>query len=156
MPSVTTREFNPTTGALIGNISSLSYGRIVAGAHSSVKVIDFAFTGVTSASNIKLGLLASGGVTVNSSPEGITSDGSAANGNFGCEHSSSFNIATATGPLTRNFSGINTSESAADSSNIEIGSRDATTSQFTYLDVELGSNDLGTGAGVYKVFFDFV
>ena len=156
MPSVTTREYNPSTGAFIGNISTLSYGRVVAGVHSPVKVLDFAFTGISSVSNVKLGLLSSGGVTVNSSPEGISSDGSASNGRFGCEHSSSFSLTRAQGPLNRHFSGINSAESAADSRNIEIGTKNSTTSQFVYLDVELGSNDLGAGAGVYKIFFDFV
>lgn len=156
MPSVTIREYNPTTGALIGNITSLSFGRIVAGSTSPVKVIDFAFTGVSSVSNVKVGLLSAGGLSVNPAPEGVTSDGSSSNGKFGIEHSSSFDLVRAKGPLTRHFAGINTSGTAADPNNVTVGARDETTSQFTYLDVELGSNDLGNGGGTYKVFFDFV
>ena len=156
MPSVTIREYNPTTGALIGNVSSLSYGRIVSGSHSSVKVLDFAFTGVSSVSNVKLALLSSGGVTANTAPEGITSDGSSSNGKFGIEHSSAFDLTKTSGPLIRHFSGINSTESAADTHNVEIGTRNSTTSQFIYIDMEVGSSALGSGAGSYRVFFDFV
>ena len=81
--SVTIREYSSTTGALVGNLSNLSFGRIVAGSHSPVKVVDFVFTGVSSVSNVKLGLLASGGVPVNPSPQGLKPDGSASNGNCG-------------------------------------------------------------------------
>jgi hypothetical protein len=152
MPTIVTREYNPSTGALIGNISQLNFGRIPVGAHSSIKAIDFAFSGVSSVSDVKLGLMSSGGVTPNDSPTGLTADGSASNGRFGVEHSTSF---TAKTTLTRHFAGINTSNNASDPNNVEIGTRDDTTSQFTYLNIELGSENTGDGAGNYKVFFDF-
>lgn len=155
MPSLTTREYNPTTGAFVSNISSLSYGRIVVGTHSPVKVIDFAFTGVTAVSNVKLGLLDSGGVAVNPSPSDIWADGSAGNGNFGCMHSVEFSTQTAQGPLTRHYAGLNASGLASDTKNIKIGQRSDTISQFVYLDMQIGSNDVGQGTGLYKVFFDF-
>ena len=155
MPSITTREYNPTTGAFVSNISSLSYGRIIVGTHSPVKVIDFAFTGVSSVSNVKLGLMDSGGVAVNPSPQDVTSDGSASNGNFGCMHSLQFSTQTSQGPLTRHYAGLNASGLASDTKNIKIGQRSDVVSQFVYLDMELGSNDVGQAAGLYKVFFDF-
>jgi hypothetical protein len=156
MASVTIREYNASTGALIGNVSNLSFGRLVAGSHSPVKVIDFVFTGVSSVSNVKLGLLATGGISVNPSPEGLAADGSASNGRFGIEHSLSFDLSKAAGPATRHFAGVNTSESAADQNNVFIGTRDDVTSQFVYLDIEPATTNLGAGAGTYKVFFDFV
>lgn len=155
MPSVTIREYNPTTGALIGNISALSFGRVSAGTTSPIKVIDFAFTGVSEVRNVKLGLTSSGGLSVNDGPIGISSDGSSENGYFGIEHSSSFSSPTAEGPLTRHFQGINETDTAGDSNNVEIGKRSSAISQFVYLDIEIQSNDLGTSGGTYKIYFDF-
>lgn len=155
MPSVTIREYNPTTGALIGNISALSFGRVSSGATSPVKVIDFAFSGVTAVSNIKLGITSSGVLTVNESPVGVGEDGSSENGYLGIEHSVSFNPITAEGPLTRHFQGINSTGTGGDANNVEIGKRNDTTSQFVYLDVEIGANRQGLSGGTYKVFFDF-
>jgi hypothetical protein len=155
MPSVTIREYNPTTGALIGNISALSFGRVPVGTTSPIKVIDFAFTGVSSVQNVKLGIASSGTLTVNNEPVGVTSDGSSSNGLFGIEHSSSFNQTIAEGPLTRHFQGVNSTNLAGDSNNVEIGRRNATTSQFVYLDIELGVGNIGSDGGTYRVFFDF-
>lgn len=155
MPSVTIREYNPTTGALIGNISSLSFGRVSTGTTSPVKVVDFAFTGVSVVRNVKLGLTSSGDLTVNDGPINITSDGSSENGLFGIEHSSSFSPVIAEGPLTRHFQGVNTTDTAGDANNVEIGKRTSVVSQFVYLDIELLSNNIGTSGGTYKIYFDF-
>ena len=155
MPSVTIREYNPTTGALIGNISAFSFGRLSSGTTSSVKVIDFAFTGVSSVQNVKLGITSSGGLTVNEQPTGIGADGSSENGLFGIEHSQSFDPTTAKGPLDRHFQGVNETGLAGDANNVEIGSRNSTTSQFVYLDLEIVSNVTGTAGGTYKIFFDY-
>lgn len=155
MPSVTIREYNPTTGALIGNISALSFGRVSSGTTSPVKVVDFAFTGVSSVDNVKLALTSGGDLTVNEGPTGVGSDGSSENGFFGIQHSSSFSPTTAEGPLVRHFQGENTTDTSGDANNVEIGKRNDTTSQFVYLDVELGSNVTGTSGGTYKIFFDF-
>ena len=43
MPSITVREYNPESGALLGNVSSLKFGKIPAGTRTNVKVIDIAF-----------------------------------------------------------------------------------------------------------------
>jgi hypothetical protein len=156
MPSVTVREYNPVTGAFVGNVSALSLGRIVVGTHSPVKVVDFAFTGVDSVSNVKLGLLHAGGLVVNSEPnpsqetDGSTLDG----GKFGIEHSVAFNPSLAAA-VQHHFAGLNTTQLASDQRNVAIGTRNATTSQFAYLDIELGGNERGTAAGQYKIFFDF-
>ena len=150
MPTVVTREYNPSTGALIGNISQLDFGRVPFGATSSIKVIDFAFSGLDVVSSIKIGVTSSGGLVVNSSAQGITSDGSSSNGKFGIEHSSSFTAKTS---LSRHFSGLNSSSSAGDSNNVTISTRNATTSQFVYLDIENDTTLLGSG--VYRIFIDF-
>lgn len=155
MPSVTIREFNPTTGALMGNISALSFGRVSTGRHSPVKVIDYVFTGVSSVENVKVGLVDAGGLTVNESPENIGSDGSASNGRFGIEHGSSFDSVTAAGPLTRHFAGENTTGAGGDPFNVRIGTRNDTTSQYVYIDIELAAGDSGKIGGSFKVFFDF-
>ena len=155
MPSVITREYNPTNGDFVGNISSLSFGRITAGTTSPVKVIDMAFTGVTKVSGVKLGLMSSGGLPVNDDPQDITEDGSASNGYFGIRHTTNFDSSIAAASLTRHFAGLNTSGTAGDDKNVTIGSRDNTTSQFVYLDIEIVGSFLGSGTGLYKVFFNF-
>ena len=155
MPSITTREYNPTTGAFIGNVSSLPFGRIPVGSHSEVKVFDFAFTGVATVSNVKVGLIDSGSVVANASPSGISADRSSSNGKLGIMHSAAFDLSLAAGPLTRHFAGTNPTASPGSNRNVAIGERSTTVSEFVYMDVELGSNDLGVDAAVYKVFFDF-
>lgn len=155
MATVTVREYNTSNGALHGNIQALSYGRIAQGTHSPVKVIDFIFTGISVANNIKLGLISSGGVNVNEAPENIANDGSAANGVFGIEHSSSFDTAIARGPLKRHFAGLNQSNLSTDSNNVIVGKRNDVTSQYVYLDIETPSNETGVKGGTLRLFFDF-
>ena len=120
MPSLTVREYNPESGALLGNISTLNFGRITAGTTSAVKVLDVAFTGLTQVGNIKLGLISTGGLTVNSNPLDLASDGSAGNGHFGIESSASFDASKASSSLTRYFAGRNATSTAADSNNVSI------------------------------------
>ena len=84
-PSLTIREYHPESGALLGNISTLNFCKLTAGTTSGVKVIDIAFTEVDVVGNIKLGLISSGGLTVNSNPTDIAANGSASNGHFGVE-----------------------------------------------------------------------
>lgn len=154
MPSITTREYNPTTGSLIGNISSLNFGKIVAGSHTPVKVLDFAFSGVTEVTNIKLGITSST-LDVNDSPTDIQQDGSSGNGRFGAMHTTAFEKDLASSTLSRHFSGLNDTGLSNHPYNIVIGNRSKTVSQFMYLDMETGANDLGLAAGAYKIFFDF-
>jgi len=155
MASLVTREYNPTNGDFIGNISSLSFGRITSGTHSPIKVIDLAFVGVASVSGVKLGLMSSGGLPVNDGPIDIAEDGSAGNGYFGIVHKVNFDPTISAAPLTRHFAGLNTSGTAGDDKNVEVGIRDDITSQFVYLDLEVVSSFLGSGTGLYKVFFNF-
>ena len=155
MPSLTVREYNPTNGDFVGNISSLSFGRITSGTHSSVKVMDLSFIGVTSVSGVKLGLMSSGGLPVNDDPQDIAEDGSASNGYFGIVHSVNFDPTISASALLRHFAGLNTSGTAGDDKNVEVGTRDDITSQFIYLDMEIVSSFLGSGTGLYKVFFNF-
>ena len=154
MASLTTREWNPTTGAMIGNVSSLNFGKVAAGSHTTVKVVDFAFTGMTSVDNIRIGVISST-MDVNDDPEDTTEDGSSSNGRFGVMHTDVFDLELAAGPLGRHFAGTNESGVSSDENNVLIGNRTSTISQFVYLDIELGSNDLGTASAAIKVFFDF-
>ena len=154
MTSITTREYNPTTGALIGNVSSLNFGKIAAGSHTAVKVVDFAFTGLTQVSNIKIGILSST-LEVNEDPTDVQSDGTSGNGAFGLMHTDTFSKTLATSTLSRHISGLNLTGLSTDECNVSVGSRSSTISQFVYLDIELSGNNLGTFAGTYKIFFDF-
>lgn len=155
MANITIREYHPSSGALLGNVSVLSFGKITAGTKSSVKVIDIAFTDVTDVGNIKLGLISSGGLTVNASPTNIAADGSASNGHFGIEYSSAFDGSKASGPLTRHFAGLNSTITAGDSNNVSIPNRTSTLSDYIYIDVEVDASTTGAGNGSYKIFFDY-
>jgi len=155
MPTITVREYNPSSGALLGNISTLNFGRITAGTHSKVKVVDIAFTGTTEVGNIKIGLVSNGGIVVNSNPTDIHPDGSASNGHFGLESSDAFDDTKASSPLSRHFAGSNPTASSSSAYNISVGNRTETLSDYIYIDIELGDSDLSAGNGAYKIFFDY-
>lgn len=147
MATITVRSYHPESGALLGNITTLDFGKITVGSHSRVKVLDIAFEGVSSVGNIKLGLISSGGITV--------ADSSGSNGHFGFAQSSSFSANTTSAPLSDHFTGLNSSGTATDSNNKSVTARTSTLSNYIYLDVELGSTNLSAGNGAYKVFFDY-
>ena len=155
MPSLTVREYHPESGALLGNISTLNFGRVTAGMTSKVKVIDIAFTEVTDVGNIKIGLISAGGLIVNSNPTNIAADGSASNGHFGIESTTAFDSSKASEPLSRHFAGLNGDVTAGNSNNVSIGNRSSTLSDYIYIDIEIGDSDIGAGNGAYKVFFDY-
>lgn len=155
MPNITVREYNPDSGALLGNISTMAFGRITAGTTSAVKVIDIAFTGVTDVGNIKLGLISSGGLTVNTNPTDIAADGSAGNGQFGIESTSEFDSAKASESLNRHFAGLNSGASAGNSNNVSVGNRSATISDYIYLDIQIDAATEGGINGSYKLYFDY-
>jgi len=154
-PSLTIREYHPESGALLGNISTLNFGKLTAGTTSGVKVIDIAFTEVDVVGNIKLGLISSGGLTVNSNPTDIAANGSASNGHFGVESTSAFDAAKASSPLTRHFAGVNNDVKASNSNNVSVSNRSDTISDYIYLDIEIGASSITAGNGAYKVFFDY-
>lgn len=153
--AITVREYNSSSGALLGNISVLNFGRVTGGTTSTVKVIDLAFSGLTNVGNIKLGIISSGGLTVNSSPTDIAADGSASNGYFGIESGLVFDSTKASTQLSRHFPGVNGTITAADSNNVSIPNRNATTSAYIYIDIEANTSSLNATQGAYKVFFDF-
>jgi hypothetical protein len=145
MPSITVREYHPESGALLGNISILDFGRITSGTHSRVKVIDLAFEDVSAVGNVKLGIIANGGVSVTSGEEG----------HFGVVSSPDFSASVAASPLTTHFSGLNTTGTADDTNNADIGNKSSSVSDYIYLDIEISSTNLEVGNGAYKVFFDY-
>ena len=155
MPNITVREYHPESGALLGNISTLTFGRITAGTTSKVKVLDIAFTDLTNVGNIKLGLISAGGLTVNSNPSDIASDGSAGTGHFGIESSSVFDSTKASEALSRHFAGLNTDATAGNSNNVSVGNRSSTISDYIYIDIEIDAATEGGINGAYKVFFDY-
>ena len=152
--SITVREYHPDSGALLGNISTIKFGRVAAGTTSQVKVIDIAFSEVTQVGNIKLGLT-SAGVTVNANPTDIAADGSAGNGHFGIESSAEFDATKAAQPLSRHFAGLNSTVTAGSSNNVSIPNRSTTISNYIYLDIEMDTSTIGSANGAYKVFFDY-
>jgi hypothetical protein len=145
MPSITVREYHSESGALLGNVSVLDFGRITGGTHSRVKVVDVAFEDLSSVGNIKLGIVANGGVTVATGSEG----------HFGVTSSPDFSASVASSPLTSHFEGLNTTGTASDENNEDIGNRSSTVSDYVYLDIEIGSSTVNSGNGAYKVFFDY-
>lgn len=155
MPNITIREYHPESGALLGNVSILDFGKITAGSHSRVKVIDVVFDGVSSVGNIKLGIVSNGSIVVNESPTGLASDGSSSNGHFGIESSLTFSASKAASPLTRHFAGVNASSSSDSQYNVSVGNKSDTISSYVYLDIEIGSGNILAGNGAFKVFFDY-
>ncbi len=155
MPNICVREYNPESGALLGNITTLKFGRVSAGTNTRVKVIDIAFDGVTSVGNIQLGLISAGGVVVNADPQDPDSNKTTANGNFGVENSSVFDSAKASQPLTRHFAGLNSTASSLSDNNAQIGNRSSVVSNYIYLDINVSSTLAGAVNGAYKVFFDY-
>ena len=155
MPNITIREYNPDSGVLLGNITTLSFGRITAGTTSRVKVIDIAFSDITNVGNIKLGLISSGGLTVNANPDYYYEDGSSGNGHFGIETSSVFDATKTSSSLTRHFSGLNATVTSDNDNNVTIPSRTSSISNYIYLDVEVSATSTGAGNGAYKIFFDY-
>jgi len=155
MANITVRQYNPSSGALLENISVLNFGKITAGTHSSVAVIDVAFSDVSAVGNVQLGLISSGGLIVNTNPKDIATDHSASNGYFGIESSADFDSVKASSPLSRHFAGVNTTISAGDSNNVLVGNRSDTLSNYIYLDIELGAADIRANSGSWKLFFDF-
>ena len=145
MPSISVREYHPESGALLGNVSVLDFGKITSGTHSRVKVLDIAFQDASSVGNIKLGVISNGGISVTSGDEG----------HFGIVTSSTFSASVSASPLTTHFSGLNSTGLASDSNNYNIGNKSSTVSDFIYLDIEISSTVLESGNGAYKVFFDY-
>jgi hypothetical protein len=161
MPNITVRQYEPYSGALLGNVSVLSFGKVTAGTTSGVIVLDIAFSEVTNVGGIKLGLISSGGLAVNSNPSGITAasgitaDGSASSGRFGVESTSAFDASKSSSGLTRYFAGVNTSVTAADPNNVSIPSRSDAISNYIYLSIQVDSSSIGAGNGSFKIFFDY-
>lgn len=155
MPSLSVREYHPESGALLGNISILNFGKISAGTTSKVKVIDVAFSEVTVVGNIKLGIISTGGLTVNSNPTDIAADGSAGNGYFGVESSVVFDGDKSASSLGRHFPGVNSTVTSGDSNNVSIPNRSDTISAYIYLDIEANTASLNASNGAYKIFFDY-
>jgi hypothetical protein len=153
-PSITISEYHNETGALLNNVSNLSFGKITKGTHSRIKVIKIAFSNITSVGNLKLGLIADAGITTNSEDGIVYEDGSMDIGHFGVVSSSNFDSSIAATPLTRHFAGINNDVTAYSEYNVSIGMNSDTVSYYIYLDIEVGSG-VGVGNGAYKIFFDY-
>jgi len=143
MATATTREYNPSTGRVIGNISELKFGYVPIGKASVVKVIDLVVEDVSAISNVRLQVVASDNVPVNDSPTGIDSDGSAANGNVGIEHDVDF---VPRRSLSRFFAG--------ETLPVTVGGRSNKVSEYVYLNVKMNATSMGEGRMSYQWVFD--
>jgi len=143
MATAIIREYNPTTGRIIGNINQLSFGHVPRGQVSSVKVVDLQVQDADAISNVRLQITSSDTIAVNDSPSDIRADGSAGNGNFGIEHEENF-IPRST--LTRFFAGTE--------SPVEVGTRSATVSEFVHLNMRMNTSSIGSGSTTYQWIFD--
>ena len=155
--AITIRQYNPDTGALLSNVNTISFGKIVGGTTSKTAVIDIAFSEVTEVSDISLGLINSGGLTVasNASDTSNNSDGSSTKGYFGIVSSAAFDSSIASNPLTSFFKGINATVTAGDVNNVEIPNRSATLSNYIYLNITPDAASTGSNSGSWKVFFNY-
>lgn len=155
IPNITVREYNPENGAMLNNVSNLNFGRVTRGTHTRVKVIDIAFSNATSVGNLKLGLIADAGVTVNDEPTEQNDDGTTSNGHFGIENTESFDSSKASDSLIRHFPGLNESGTSSDPNNVNVEMRSDVVSNYIYLDIEVGSSNSGLSNGSFKIFFDY-
>lgn len=145
MPTVTTREYNPTSGRLIGNVSELDWGNVPLGSASGVKVVDMSVEDVDAISNVRVQIIASDLVPVNPSPTDIQADGSAGNGNFGAMHGTEF-VARST--LTRFFAGL--------LAPVTVGTRSSKVSEYVYMNVKMNVSAAGAGTVSYQWLFDYI
>ena len=156
LPEIIVREYDPETGALLSDMTALAFGRITRGAHSRVKVIDIFFNNVTEVSNVSLGLIGNAGINaVVSNPGVVYDDGSVENGRFGIQSTIEFDAAIATKPLAKHFAGVSDTAVSDNINNVQIGTRNTNTTNYIYLDIEVGSGGTGLRSGSYKIFFDF-
>jgi len=137
------REYNPTTGRLVGNVSSINFGNVNIGEFSPVKTLDLVVQGATLISNVSIEIRNSSSVVVNASPVGIAADGSASNGNFGIETSTSF---LSRNTLSRFFAG--------EGLPVSVGTRNNNTSKFIYLNAKMALSFPASGTVTYRFYFD--
>lgn len=137
------REYNPTTGRLVGNVSSINFGNVNIGEFSAVKVLDIVVSDATLISNVSIEIRNSSTVAVNASPVGIAADGSASNGNFGVETSNSF---VPRNTLSRFFAG--------EGQPVSVGTRNSNTSKFIYLNAKMALSTPKSGTVTYRFYFD--
>lgn len=138
------REYNPSTGALIGTITGFDFGNINIGEFSGVKVYDIYVPSVSYITNVTVEIITSPQIVVNSAPVDISSDGSAGNGNFGIEHSEDF---VSRNTLSRFFAGL--------SQPVTVSTRGNNISKFIYLNARMSMDNAGSGTVTYKANFDY-
>ena len=137
------REYNPSTGNLLGTVSSFGFGNANIGEFCGVKVYDVYVPSVSFISNVKLEIVSSPNIVVNASPIDIRADGTAGNGNFGIEMSEDF-VSRET--LARFFSGVN--------QEVTVGTRGDNVSKFIFLNIRMSMSKAGAGTVAYKLTFD--
>ncbi len=138
------REYNPSTGNLLGTVTGFDFGNINIGEFSSVKVYDIYVPSVSYITNVRVEIVASPQIVVNASPVDISSDGTAGNGNFGIEIAEDF---VSRNTLTRFFAGVN--------EEVTVGTRGNNVSKFIFLNARMSTENTGPGTATYKVYFDY-
>jgi hypothetical protein len=137
------REYNPTTGNLLGIVTTFDFGNVSVGEFGWVRVFDIYVPGVSEISNVKLSITSSAKIIVNDAPIDIGSDGSAGNGNFGIETSTDF---LPKNTLTRFFAGA--------SLPVTVGVRGTNISKYIYLNVKMALSAADASSVTYQVSFD--
>ena len=143
MTTAITREYNPSTGKIIGNISELKFGSVPMGKSTPVKVIDLFVDGADSISNVRLQVVSSDTIPVNDAPTDVTADGSAGNGNLGIQHNSEF---VPRSSLSRFFAG--------QEAPVTVGTRSLTVSEYVFLNARMNVLSPGNGKISYQWIFD--
>jgi len=120
--------------------NALSFGAVAPGETSQNLIITLNIPFSRAITNIKLGLMETGGITFGNSI-------------FGLATSPLINVNIDTASY---FQGINTTDLASNSYNISIPNKTQTTSDYVYLNITLpDGNTLGTGVIRFKWFFDY-
>ena len=138
------REYNPSTGNLLGTVDAPSFKNVNIGEFSAVKVFDLYVPDVSYISNLQISISSSSSIVVNLSPTNIGADGTAENGNFGIELSEDF---VPRNSLVRFFAGINEP--------VIVGTRGNNVSNFIFLNVRMIRENAGAGNYVHSVKFDY-
>ena len=138
------REYNPSTGVLLGTVANFDFGNVTIGEFSPVRVFDIVVPEASQIANVQLEITASPYIEVNPGPVDVGPDGSSANGNFGIETSDKF---ISKNTLVRFFAGLYLP--------VTVGTRGGNVSKFIYLNSKMLTDSTIAGTATYKVLFDY-
>jgi len=119
---------------------ALHFGTIGPGEESRIVIVAFRFKTVKAFTNIKIGLINTGGLSFTNDLFGITT-------------SPAFDTNLVPDEY---FEGVNSTGLASNEYNIDVDNRTSTVSEYVYLNINLPANaNFGAGVVRYKWFFDY-